>query len=398
MLNSWKIYILAIVSFLVGTSEFVIAGILDMVASDVGVTVAAAGQLITVYSLSYAIGTPILIAFTAKMDRRKLMLGALALFIAGNLVTISTTGFAMLVGARIILALGTGVFMVVALTVAAKIAQPGKQGSAIATVLIGFNLALILGVPLGRVIAGSYDWKIIFTGIGVLSLIAIFVLLLAIPKFEGETPIPIREQLSIFKTPRISVALSIGFFWILGYTIIYTYISPFLIAITGMSDRMVSIGLFAFGIASLLGSQVGGYGADKWGIPRTMIGGLLLHSGILLLITAFSHSVMFVMLLLMLWAFFAWSTGPVQQVYLIGMAPEASGIILSLNTSILQLGMAVGAVIGGMAVENISLQSVGWIGAIGVAIGLIPALVTFSMRSRSINGEQKLAEDNKLEF
>ena len=398
MLNSWKIYILAIVSFLVGTSEFVIAGILDVVASDVGVTVAAAGQLITVYSLSYAIGTPILIAFTAKMDRRKLMLGALALFIAGNLVTISTTGFAMLVGARIILAIGTGVFMVVALTVAAKIAQPGKQGSAIATVLIGFNLALILGVPLGRVIAGSYDWKIIFTGIGVLSLIAIFVLLLAIPKFEGETPIPIREQLSIFKTPRISVALSIGFFWILGYTIIYTYISPFLITITGMSDRMVSIGLFAFGIASLLGSQVGGYGADKWGIPRTMIGGLLLHSGILLLITAFSHSVMFVMPLLMFWAFFAWSTGPVQQVYLIGMAPEASGIILSLNTSIIQLGMAVGAVIGGMAVENISLQSVGWIGAIGVAIGLIPALVTFSMRSRSIIGEQKIAEDNKLEF
>ncbi|MBU5213906.1 MFS transporter [Heyndrickxia oleronia] len=398
MLNSWKIYILAIVSFLVGTSEFVIAGILDVVASDVGVTVAAAGQLITVYSLSYAIGTPILIAFTAKMDRRKLMLAALALFIAGNLVTISTTGFAMLVGARIILALGTGVFMVVALTVAAKIAQLGKQGSAIATVLIGFNLALILGVPLGRVIAGSYDWKIIFTGIGVLSLIAIFVLLLAIPKFEGETPIPIREQLSIFKTPRISVALSIGFFWILGYTIIYTYISPFLITITGMSDRMVSIGLFAFGIASLLGSQIGGYGADKWGIPRTMIGGLLLHSGILLLITAFSHSVMFVMPLLMFWAFFAWSTGPVQQVYLIGMAPEASGIILSLNTSIIQLGMAVGAVIGGMAVENISLQSVGWIGAIGVAIGLIPALVTFSMRSRSINGEQKLAKDNKLEF
>lgn len=396
MLNSWKIYILAIVSFLVGTSEFVIAGILDVVANDVGVTVAAAGQLITVYSLSYAIGTPILIAFTAKMDRRKLMLAALALFIAGNLVTISTTGFAMLVGARIILALGTGVFMVMALTVAAKIAQPGKQGSAIAKVLIGFNLALILGVPLGRVIAGSYDWKIIFTGIGVLSLIAIFVLLLAIPKFERETPIPIREQLSIFKTPRISLALSIGFFWILGYTIIYTYISPFLIAITGMSDRMVSIGLFAFGIASLLGSQVGGYGADKWGIPRTMIGGLLLHSGILLLITAFSHSVMFVMPLLMLWAFFAWSTGPVQQVYLIGMAPEASGIILSLNTSIIQLGMAVGAVIGGMAVENISLQSVGWIGAIGVAIGLIPALVTFSMRSRSIIGEQKIAEDNKL--
>ncbi|NQF13453.1 MFS transporter [Brevibacillus sp. HB1.3] len=392
MLNSWKIYILAIVSFLVGTSEFVIAGILDRVASDVGVTLAAAGQLITVYSLAYAIGTPILIAITAKMDRRKLMLAALVLFLLGNLVTITTTGFAMLFGARIILAIGTGVFMVVALTVASKIAQPGKQGGAIATVLLGFNLALILGVPLGRVIAGFYDWKIIFMGIGVLSLIAMFVLLLTIPKSKGEIPVPIREQLSLLKTPRISIALSISFFWILGYTIIYTYISPFLLTITGMSDRMVSIGLFVFGIASLLGSQVGGYGADKWGIPRTMIGGLLLHSGILLLITAFSHSSVFVLPLLMLWSFFAWSTGPVQQVYLIGMAPKASGIILSLNTSIVQLGMAVGAVIGGMVVENISLQAVGWIGAIGVAIALLPAVVSLSMRSQSDIRGQELSE------
>lgn len=392
MLNSWKIYILAIVSFLVGTSEFVIAGILDRVASDVGVTLAAAGQLITVYSLAYAIGTPILIAITAKMDRRKLMLAALALFLLGNLVTITTTGFAMLFGARIILAIGTGVFMVVALTVASKTAQPGKQGGAIATVLLGFNLALILGVPLGRVIAGSYDWKMIFTGIGVLSLIAMFVLLLTIPKSKGEIPVPIREQLSLLKTPRISIALSISFFWILGYTIIYTYISPFLLTITGMSDQMVSIGLFAFGIASLLGSQVGGYGADKWGIPRTMIGGLLLHSGILLLITAFSHSFVFVLPLLMLWSFFAWSTGPVQQVYLIRMAPKASGIILSLNTSIVQLGMAVGAVIGGVVVENISLQAVGWIGAIGVAIALLPAVVSLSIRSQSDIGGQELSE------
>jgi DHA1 family putative efflux transporter-like MFS transporter len=397
MRNSWKIYVLAIVSFLVGTSEFVIAGILDMVASDVGVSVAAAGQLITVYSLAYALGTPILIALTARMDRRKLMLSALALFFAGNLVTVTTTGYGMLIGARIILAIGTGVFMVVALTVAAKIAHPGKQGSAIATVLLGFNLALILGVPLGRVIAGSYDWKLIFTGIGVLSLIAMFVLLLTIPKSEGEAPVPIREQLSLLKTPRISVSLSISFFWILGYTILYTYITPFLLTITGMSERMVSIGLFAFGLASLLGSQVGGYGADKWGIPRTMIGGLLFHSGILFLLTAFSHSSMLVLPLLMLWSFFAWSTGPVQQVYLIGMAPKASGIILSLNTSIVQLGMAVGAVIGGIIVESKSLTAVGWLGGVGVAIGLIPAILSLSMRTRSAIGEQELGVTNKSE-
>ncbi|MBB3131207.1 DHA1 family putative efflux transporter-like MFS transporter [Paenibacillus rhizosphaerae] len=386
----WKIYILAIASFLVGTSEFVISGILDMLAKDVGVSVAAAGQLITVYSLAYAIGTPILVALTARIDRKKLMLSALVLFFIGNLITITSTGYGMLMGARIILAISTGVFMVVALTVATKIAHPGKQGGSIATVLLGFNLALILGVPLGRVIAGSYDWKVIFTGIGVLSLLAMLVLLLAIPKSEGEAPVPIREQLALFKTPRISVALSISFFWILGYTILYTYITPFLLTITGMSERMVSIGLFAFGLASLLGSQVGGYGADKWGIPRTMVGGLIFHSGILFLLTVFSHYSMFVLPLLMLWSFFAWSTGPVQQVYLIGMAPQASGIILSLNNSIVQLGMAVGAVIGGLIVDSISLAAAGWLGGIGVALGLIPAVYSLSMRRRSALEEQTL--------
>ncbi|WP_178023689.1 MFS transporter [uncultured Paenibacillus sp.] len=380
MRNSWKIYILAIVSFLVGTSEFVIAGILDMLASDIGVSVAAAGQLITVYSLAYAIGTPVLIALTAKMDRRKLMLSALGLFFVGNLITVTTSGYGMLLGARIILAISTGVFMVVALTVAAKISHPGKQGSAIATVLVGFNLALILGVPLGRIIASSHDWKMIFTGVGALSLVAMLVLLLTIPKSEGEAPVPIREQLALFKSPRISVALSISFFWILGYTMLYTYITPFLLDITRMSEGMVNVGLFAFGLASLIGSQAGGYGADKWGIPRTMIGGLLFHSGILLLLTAFSHSSMIVLPLLMLWSFFAWSTGPVQQVYLIGMAPQASGIILSLNNSIVQLGMAVGAVIGGIVVESISLASVGLLGGVGVAIGLIPAIISLSLR------------------
>ncbi|MCM3001374.1 MFS transporter [Paenibacillus cellulositrophicus] len=379
----WKIYILAIASFLVGTSEFVIAGILDMLAKDVGVSVAAAGQLITVYSLAYAIGTPILIALTAKIDRKKLMLSALGLFFIGNLITITSTGYGMLMGARIMLAISTGVFMVVALTVAAKIAHPGKQGGSIATVLLGFNLALILGVPLGRVIAGSYDWKVIFTGIGVLSLLAMLVLLLAIPKSEGEAPVPIREQLALFKTPRISAALSISFFWIMGYTILYTYITPFLLTITGMSERMVSIGLFAFGLASLLGSQVGGYGADKWGIPRTMVGGLIFHSGILFLLAAFAHYSMLVLPLLMLWSFFAWSTGPVQQVYLIGMAPQASGIILSLNNSIVQLGMAVGAVIGGIIVDSISLTAAGWLGGIGVALGLIPAVYSLTMRRRA---------------
>jgi DHA1 family putative efflux transporter-like MFS transporter len=394
MPNSWKIYMLAIVSFLVGTSENIIAGILDMVAGDMEVSVAAAGQLITVFSLAYAFGTPILMALTARVERRKLMLSALSLFFVGNVVAVTSTGYLSLMGSRIILALSTGLFVVVALTVAAKLAQPGKQGSAIATLVMGFSTSLIVGVPLGRVIASAYDWKMIFAGIGILGLLAMVAIHRTIPKSEGEAPVPVRAQLKMLRNPKIAVALSITFFWIFGYSIVYTYISPYLLTITGMSEKAVSIGLFAFGVASLIGSKLGGVSTDKWGVPRTLIGGMLLHSGVLFLLAAFSQSAYFMFPLLMLWALFAWSSAPTQQYYLITLSPEASGIMLSLNTSVLQLAMAAGAGVGGIVVSGISLSAVGWLGAAGVAVAVVLAAWTFAYsrnETKSIEEKVRLA-------
>jgi DHA1 family putative efflux transporter-like MFS transporter len=397
MSNSWKIYMLAIVSFLVGTSEYIIAGILDMIARDVGVSVAAAGQLITVFSIAYALGTPIMMALTARVERRKLMMVALSVFAVGNLIAVIFPGFISLMGSRVILAVSTGVFVVVALTVAANLAQPGKQGSAIATVVMGFSTSLIVGVPLGRVIASAYDWRTIFAGIGILGLLAMLVIFRTIPKTEGEEPVPLRSQLALLKSPQIAIALSITFFWIFGYAIVYTYISPFLLTITGMSERSVSIGLFAFGVASLIGSKLGGFGTDKWGIPRTLVGGMLLHSLALVLLSVFAHSAAFVFPLLMLWAFSAWSSGPTQQYYLITLSPEASGIMLSLNTSVLQLAMAAGAGLGGIIVENVSLSSVSWLGAAGVAVAAGTAAVSFGLyRSRSRSREKVVIASQDL--
>ncbi|MFC5703439.1 MFS transporter [Cohnella faecalis] len=379
MPDSWKIYLLAVVSFLVGTSENIIAGILDMVAGDVGVSVAAAGQLITVFSIAYAFGTPILMAVTARMERRKLMLAALGVFFVGNLLAFAASGFIPLMGSRIVLALGTGVFVVVALMVTSKLAAPGKQGSAIATVVMGFSTSLIVGVPLGRVIAAAYDWKLIFAGIGALSLLAMLAIYRTIPRAEGEEPVPIRRQLELLKQPKIAIALSVTFFWIAGYSVAYTYISPFLLTITGLDERGVSIGLFAFGIASLIGSKVGGFGTDRWGIPRTLIGGMLVHALSLLLLSAFSHSAVIVFPLLMLWAFSAWSSGPTQQYNLMTIAPEASGIMLSLNASVLQLAMAAGAGVGGVIVNGVSLSAITWLGAAGVAVAATAAAKSFGL-------------------
>jgi Arabinose efflux permease len=372
-----KIYMLALVSFLVGTSEFIIAGILDKVSDDIGVSVAAAGQLITVFSLAYGFGTPFLMAAAAKVDRKKLMLYALSVFIVGNVAAYLFSGFGALIVSRVIVALSSGVFVVTALTVAAKLAPAEKQGSAIATLVMGFSTALIVGVPLGRLVASAYDWKVVFGGIGLLGLLALLLIAFAIPKTDGEQPVPLRDQLKLLKNRKIIVALGITFFWLGGYSITYTYISPFLLDITGMSEKFVSIALLAFGIASLIGSKLGGFGTDRWGFKRTLVTGMLFHAAWLVVISFAAHSPGLMFPLLMLWSFSAWSSGPTQQYHLISLAPEATSIMLSLNSSVVQLAMAAGAGIGGVVVEGASLTAITWIGAAGVAIAALMSAAAF---------------------
>ncbi|MUT65216.1 MFS transporter [Paenibacillus sp. NEAU-GSW1] len=394
MSHAWKIYTLAIISFLVGTSEFIIAGILDRVAEDLGVSVSAAGQLITVFSIAYAFGTPLLIALTARMERRKLLQYSLAVFAIANIIAALLPGYEFLVISRIILALSAGVFVVTSLTVVSALAPAEKQGSAIATVVMGFSAALIVGVPLGRVIASVYDWKMIFGGIGALSILAIVAIAFLIPVLKGEDPIPMRAQLRLFKEPRIATALAVTFFWIGGYSITYTYISPFLLEVTGMSEQAVSTGLFAFGIASLVGSKLGGFSTDKIGAPRTLLAGMALQIATLLLMAFAGHSVAAMFPLLILWAFAAWSSGPTQQYYLISLAPGASSIMLSLNSSVLQLGMAAGAGLGGLAVEGGSLHAVSWIGALGVAVAVSTAVYAFRLSSSHAKRNETAAKES----
>jgi predicted MFS family arabinose efflux permease len=247
---SWKVYILAIISFLVGTSEYIVSGILDRISFSFGVSLASAGQLITIFSLVYAICTPILMALTASMDRRSLILYGLGLFVAANLLSFVLPGYGLFVAARIIMALGAGIVVVTALNIAAKIAREGRQASSIATVVMGFTASLIIGVPLGRMTADAVGWKFIFIGIALLGLIAMLIIFLTIPRIKGDEPIPLPQQLALLKEPKVALGLAISFFWLGGYSIAYTYLSPYLISISGINDSYISGALLIFGIAS----------------------------------------------------------------------------------------------------------------------------------------------------
>lgn len=346
-----------------------------------------AGQLITIFSLSsYAFGTPIGMALTARMERRKLLLYALTLFVISNGLACMLPGYELLIASRILMGISAGVTVVGSLTIATKVALPGKQGSAIAAVLMGFTASLILGVPIGRVTSSAYEWKAIFGGIGLIGLLALLIIAITIPRMDAEAPVPLRSQLSLLKQPKMLIGLSVSFFWIVGYSIFYSYISPFLLTVTGMSDKTLRITLFAVGIASLIGSKFGGFGTDKWGIHRTLIGGLSLNVAALILIMLFAQSPVFLISVLILWSCSTWSPGPPQQLHLIRLAPESSGIMLSLNNSTIQLAMAAGAGIGGAVVEQISLSSVTWVAALGTAFA-VGAVILSRKYARSTSSQ-----------
>lgn len=147
--------------------------------------------------------------------------------------------------------------------------------------------------------------------------------------------------------------------------------------ISGISGNLLSGVLLIFGIASLVGSKFGGYSTDKWGVPFTLVGGMTLHIVTLILLSLVTHSYVGVLVILILWSFAAWSTGPTQQFHLATIEPEMSGVLLSMNQSMMQFAMAVGAGIGGVFVENVSLASITWIGALGVMIAIIASLMSF---------------------
>jgi DHA1 family putative efflux transporter-like MFS transporter len=314
---------------------------------------------------------------TAKMDRRRQLLLALTIFLLGIVTTLTLPGFGFLMASRVILGVGTGVFIVTAYAITARLASPGRQGEAMSNISMGFSASLVFGVPIGRVIAATYDWQTIFGGIGFLGLLGSLAAAQLLPAISVETPTPPDKQFALLKRPNIAAALGMTFFVFISYSVVNTYITPFLAAVRPMSEQEMSSILFALGIASLIGSKLGGFSADRFGIPHTLLGSMAVQVVSLSLVSVTSGSVIVTIILIMLWATSAWIFGLTQSFNIVSLAPEASGLMLSLNSSFVQLGFAAGAGIGGIAVGGSSIMIVSWIGAASVAVALCVAVVSF---------------------
>ncbi|MCC3372623.1 MFS transporter [Cohnella sp. REN36] len=383
MNNRILIFLLALGAFLAGTAELVVVGVVDLIASDLRVSRGMSGQLVTVFSIAFAAGSPIVISLTSGMNRKRLMLATLFFSIAGNLLAWLSRDIVPLMLSRVILGVTAGVFTVIAFTTAANLSAPEKRGSAIGSVHVGFSGSLVIGVPLGIYIAGHWGWESIFGLLAVANAVIALLMVKLLPRMPGEAAVPLRAQAAMMKQGKVLGGLAITFLCVFGYSICYTFLAPYLQQLARLDLKTVSWLLLLMGICGMLGSRFGGYGTDKWGAKKLLLGVLAVHAVVLLLSPLLATTLPGAVVLIVVWGISAWATVPAIQYDLISLVPESAGIAVSVNTSVFQFGIALGAAAGGVVTERLAVGHVGWIGGIVVFAALLAAAASFSARGRS---------------
>lgn len=383
-INQLIIILLALGAFVTGTAEFVVSGILELISFELDVSISLAGQLITIYSLSYAIGALVLVMLTSKFDRKKVLLYAISIFILGNLVAFFSYNFIILMLSRVIMAMSGGLYIVIATHYAAQIASPEKRGSAMATVITGFTVSLVLGVPIGTFLAGYFDWQYIFLIIAFGTVFLWIGLYKLLPTVEGNQPLPFKQQLQIMKDKRVLTGLMTTMFWILGYTMVFAYIAPLLSHTVGFSIEMTSIALFILGTFAFIGSRFGGYAVDKWGPDRTISFSLCVHIISLFVLAFTQYEAVGVFVTLAFWGVATWTTTPAKQFYLISLKPQSSETVLSFNTALMNVGMMLGSALGGIIIQYTNIVNLSWIGGVFVIIAFISIRYSFYLNKNVI--------------
>jgi len=375
------IYILSLAVFLIGTIEYIITGIIEMISVDMGVSTSEVGLLVTVFALSAAIIAPILIALTINVDRKKLLMATFGVFIASNGIMFLNLSYEILLGVRIIQGASGGIFTVVAMAVATRLVEKEKQGNAIGIILMGLSSALVLGVPIGTYFSEIFGWRVLFILIGILCILPLYIIYKKVPTIKEETAVTLGMQLSILKDFKIVIAVAVTLFYVGGYSTLLTYITPFLQATSTLSITEISVVLFLTGIFSFIGSKVGGQLADAKGSKFTIIFGLLLQGATLLLFALAGVNLFVMILVLMIFMLATWSISPAQQLFLVTLVPRNPDIALSVNTSFIQFGFALGSGLGGLVISHTSVLNLNWIALVAVSIALLLAILLFKKSS-----------------
>ncbi|MDR4949780.1 MFS transporter [Neobacillus cucumis] len=394
---NFKVYLLALVSFVVGLAELIVGGILDIVANGLGVSVSKAGELISIYSFVFAIFSPVLLTLTAKVERKKLFLWTLLIFFSGNILAFVSPNFLVLFISRIISAATGSLLVVLSVTLASTIVKEEYRARAIGVIFMGVSGSLVIGVPIGLVIGHMFGWRSPFLFIAILTLISIMGIMVFLDKIEPRPIITIRKQLETLKKPKILFAQLTSLLFLTGHLTLYAYLTPFLQTSLHLNSTWISVFYFIFGISAVFGGGLGGFMADKWGSRKSILTIVAVFCLVLFILPKATVSTILFMVVMMVWSMLSWAITPAQQNYLIETTPETADIQQSLNNSAMHFGIAAGSVIGGVVINQYSVYYNATIGGIFVLLALICAIFSITRnQAESRESYETLTKEVKM--
>ncbi len=370
------LFALTLSAFAIGTTEFVIVGLVPTIAQDLGVSLPSAGLLVSLYALGVAIGAPVLTALTGRWQRKSVLLAVMSLFVVGNLLAWMAPTYSSLITARILTGLAHGVFFSIGSTIATSLVPREKEASAIAIMFTGLTVALVTGVPLGTWIGQNFGWRATFMVVAALGLIALIGSALLVPKnLKQAPPARIAQQLSVLTQPRLLLVYAMTAVGYGGTFTAFTFLAPILEQVSGFESGAIGLIMLVYGVSVAVGNIWGGRMADRMGPIKALH---IIFTALALVLLAFTFTAgnqIAAVITILIWGAFAFGNVPGLQVYVVQLAekytPQAVDVASGLNIAAFNVGIALGSILGGVVIERMTLMDTAWIGALIVALALV---------------------------
>ncbi|MBP5940047.1 MFS transporter [Streptomyces acidiscabies] len=385
---------LAIGAFGIGTTEFVIMGLLPDVADDLGISVPSAGHLVSAYALGVVIGAPLLAAVTARMARRKVLIGLMVLFVAGNALSAFAPGYDSLLAARFLSGLPHGAFFGVGAVVATTLVAPERKARSVSLMFLGLTIANVAGVPVATLVGQHLGWRATFLGVSLIGLVAIASLAVLIP-YDREAPVPsvgLRSELSALKSLPVWLALGTTVAGFGALFSAYSYVTPMLTDSAGFAESSVTLLLALFGVGATVGNLVGGRLADH-SLRRTLFGGMASLAGVLALFPVMMSAQWSAAVAVTLLGVAAFVTGSPLQMMVMEKAAAGPSLASSANQAAFNLANAGGAWIGGLALAGgfgVMSPAVAGAGLAVLGLGVAGVAYTVDVRRGSQSGRERV--------
>ncbi len=371
-------------AFAIGTAEFVIAGILPAVSTDLGISIPTAGHLVSLYALGVAVGGPVLALVTGRFSRKRLILIYVSIFVAGHALCALAPTYELLLIARVAVALIHGAFFGTAMVVATNIVAENRRGGAVALLLAGLTVANIIGVPLGTAIGTAFGWRMTFWAVAGLGVAALVALALLVPMDRG-APVAQgnlgREVAALLREPVLS-SLAVIILQTIGQFALFTYISPLLTGVSGIAPGTVPWLLLLFGLGSTVGVLVGGRLAD-WKLMPSLVGILLIQVVIYALMLLFVGSAAGMGVLVLCWGAMAFAFGSPVQTRILNTVRDAPALASNLIPSAFNVAIAIGAWLGGLLIDGgMSYGLLPLVGVLGAGASVVVATLSWRTAAR----------------